>query len=222
MQMEIILLEKVEKLGKLGDIVKVKKGFARNYLLPQKKALRATLKNKKYYEDKKNELKNNNVKLKNDAENLSHTYTNVSITIIRQASDQGQLFGSVNSRDIAIGLNENRDNKISPKQVKLNQVIKTLGVYDVKVYLHPEVNIFIQVNVARTLEEASNQLDNDSNKNLENVFDKEEDFEKFKENINPDNSEVTDNSLNSTSNNDNENSEKLSTNIKKISKTDSE
>ncbi len=155
--MEIILLEKIEKLGNLGDVVTVKNGFARNYLLPQKKALRATNKNKKVFDDRKAEITKKNESLKKEALSLSKKIKDLNIAIIRQASDQGQLYGSVTARDIVGELNA--DNiTLTPKQVRLNQSIKNLGLYKIKIYLHPEVIVDLDLNIARSKEEADIQL----------------------------------------------------------------
>ena len=150
--MEVILLERVEKLGKLGDVVKVKDGFARNYLLPQNKALRANKENLSIYEKEKQKYE----KLNNDkltaAEKIAKSMDDVTIDIIKQASDSGQLYGSVSTRDIADELN-NQGHKIEKKQIVLKSVIKTVGQHEVRVVIHPEYIVNIKVNIARTLEE---------------------------------------------------------------------
>ncbi len=191
--MQIILLEKVEKLGKLGDIIHVKDGYARNYLLPQKKALRASEKNKKIFESRKVEIEKENEEQKTEAQKIADKIKDISITLIRQASDQGQLYGSVSSRDISNFINEN-EKLITPKQVKLLKTIKTLGLFEVEVYPHPEIKITLKLNIARSTEEASVQISNNSIKE-EDVFDKNEDIEAFrKETDSEDNEKSNDDS----------------------------
>ena len=154
--MEVILLERIEKVGKLGDIVKVKAGFARNYLLPQNKALRANKKNLSIYEKEKEKYeKLNNEKL-SAAEKIAKKMESISINIIKQASDSGQLYGSVSTRDIAEELN-NQGHNIKKRQIVLKSVIKNVGQHEVSVVIHPEFIINISVNIARTLEELTIQ-----------------------------------------------------------------
>ena len=154
--MEVILLERVPKLGQMGETVKVRDGFARNFLLPRGKALRATPANKKRFEDQRSQLEARNLQLKSEAEKVHGTLDGQSYVIIRQAGETGQLYGSVSTRDIADactagGLSINR------AQVKLEQPIKMLGLTNVRVELHPEVSISVTVNVARSQEEAEKQ-----------------------------------------------------------------
>ena len=154
--MEVILLERIEKVGKLGDVVKVKAGFARNYLLPQNKALRANKKNLSIYEKEKEKYeKLNNEKL-SAAEKIAKKMKSISINIIKQASDSGQLYGSVSARDIAEELN-NQGHNIEKRQIVLKSVIKNVGQHEVRVVIHPEFIINISVNIARTLEELTIQ-----------------------------------------------------------------
>ncbi len=154
--MEVILLERIEKVGKLGDVVKVKAGFARNYLLPQNKALRANKKNLSIYEKEKEKYeKLNNEKL-SAAEKIAKKMESISINIIKQASDSGQLYGSVSTRDIAEELN-NQGHNIKKRQIVLKSVIKNVGQHEVRVVIHPEFIINISVNIARTLEELTIQ-----------------------------------------------------------------
>ncbi len=154
--MEVILLERIEKVGKLGDVVKVKAGFARNYLLPQNKALRANKKNLSIYEKEKEKYeKLNNEKL-SAAEKIAKKMESISINIIKQASDSGQLYGSVSARDIAEELN-NQGHNIEKRQIVLKSVIKNVGQHEVRVVIHPEFIINISVNIARTLEELTIQ-----------------------------------------------------------------
>tara|TARA_B100001063_G_scaffold221218_1_gene226711 strand:+ start:2439 stop:3062 length:624 start_codon:yes stop_codon:yes gene_type:complete len=150
--MEVILLERIEKLGKLGDVVKVKAGFARNYLLPQKKALRANKENLSIYEKEKEKYEVLNKEKLSEAEKIAKTMENISINIIKQASDSGQLYGSVSTRDIADELKA-QGHEIEKRQVILKSVIKNIGHHEVRVVIHPEFIINISVNIARTLEE---------------------------------------------------------------------
>ncbi|TSD84508.1 50S ribosomal protein L9 [Mycobacterium sp. KBS0706] len=154
--MEIILLERVEKLGQIGDVVRVKPGFARNYLLPQKKALRATKANLAVFEKQRAQIEANNLEAKGEAENIAGRMDDVSIVVIRQAGDSGQLYGSVSARDIAEGLTA-AGYTVSRGQVAIEQPIKTLGLEKVRIRLHPEVSVIVTVNVARSAEEAEMQ-----------------------------------------------------------------
>ena len=154
--MEVILLEHVEKLGKMGEKVSVKNGYARNYLLPQKKALRATEANMAFYEKQKAELEAHNKKLFEEASKLSDSLKGFSDVLIRQAAETGQLYGSVTIRDIASAIKEAGFN-VERRQVYLEKAIKDLGVYEVKLNLHPEISQSILVNVARTDDEAAKQ-----------------------------------------------------------------
>jgi large subunit ribosomal protein L9 len=158
---ELILLQRVEKLGQMGEIVKVKPGFARNFLLPQKKALRATKENRTYFDNQKAQLEAQNLRRKEEAERVAERVTGLSVVIIRQAGESGSLYGSVSNRDIAeattaAGLTVDRS------QVVLNHPIKTLGLSQVRVVLHPEVTIGVTVNVARSPEEAERQVRGES------------------------------------------------------------
>ena len=150
--MEVILLERIEKLGKLGDVVKVKAGFARNYLLPQNKALRANKENLSIYEKEKEKYEVLNKEKLSEAEKIAKTMENISINIIKQASDSGQLYGSVSTRDIADEL-KIQGHEIEKRQVILKSVINNIGHHEVRVVIHPEFIINISVNIARTLEE---------------------------------------------------------------------
>ncbi len=154
--MEVILLERVEKLGVIGDVVKVKDGFARNFLLPNKKALRSNAANKKVFEANRERLVAENANRRADAEKESKTLEGVSVTLIRQASNTGQLYGSVAVRDIVEALVAD-NHKVNKSQVVLNKPIKAIGVYEVNVALHPEVAVTVKVNVARSPEEAEMQ-----------------------------------------------------------------
>ncbi len=154
--MEVILLEHVEKLGKMGEKVNVKNGYARNYLLPSKKALRATEANLAVYEKQKAELEAHNKKLREEADKLAESLKGFSAVLIRQAAETGQLYGSVTIRDIAAAIKE-AGFGVERRQVFLDKAIKDLGVYQVKLNLHPEVSQTILVNVARTDDEAKKQ-----------------------------------------------------------------
>jgi large subunit ribosomal protein L9 len=154
--MEVILLERVAKLGQIGDVVRVKDGFARNFLLPRKKALRATEANRKRFESQRVEIEARNLELKDEAKAIAEKLDGHSIVLIRQAGESGQLYGSVSPRDIAEALGQSRF-KVSREQVVLNTPIKALGLHTVPVHLHPEVDVKITVNVARSAEEAERQ-----------------------------------------------------------------
>ena len=154
--MEIILLERVEKLGAIGDVVKVKDGFARNYLLPRKKALRANESNRKLFEANRARIEEENAARRVDAEKASKGVDGKTVQLIRQASNTGQLYGSVSARDIAEAL-EGAGAKVAKSQVVLDRPIKGIGMHEVKIALHPEVAVTVHVNVARSPEEADLQ-----------------------------------------------------------------
>ena len=156
MNMDVILLEHVEKLGKMGEKVNVKNGFARNYLLPQGKALRATEANLAVYEKQKAELEARNKQLFDEATKLAESLNGYSTVLIRQAAETGQLYGSVTIRDIAAAVKD-AGFSVERRQVYLDKAIKDLGVYQVKLNLHPEVSQTILVNVARTEDDAKKQ-----------------------------------------------------------------
>ena len=156
--MDIILLERIEKLGQVGDVVAVKNGYARNFLLPQNKALRATEANKTYFESQRKDIEAQNLSAKKDAEVVANKMKDVKIVLLRQASDTGQLFGSATSRDIALQLGEDGF-KLERNQVILDRPIKELGLHDVRIRLHGEVEVKVVVNVARSAEEAEQQVD---------------------------------------------------------------
>ena len=151
--MEVILLERVAKLGQMGDVVRVKDGFARNYLLPQGKALRATAANKSKFEGMKVELETRNLEAKGEAEKVGGKLDGQKFTVLRQASETGQLYGSVSPRDLA-GILSDGGFATNRNQVALNAPIKTIGLHKVPVMLHPEVEVTIQVAVARSADEA--------------------------------------------------------------------
>ena len=209
--MEVILLERIEKLGQMGDVVKVKDGFARNFLLPQKKALRASEDNLAYFEKEKVTLEANNLKQKQEAEVILTKLDDFNLIIIRQAGETGQLYGSVNTNDVKTSLNENGF-VVEKNQVKLDKPIKELGIHKVSVKLHPEVQAIISVIVSRTESEAETLIKGDeikieSEENLisEDTINLEEVFEEgaVPDDINEESAEITED-------NDNEISEDLS------------
>ncbi len=154
--MDVILLERVEKLGQMGDVVDVKPGYARNFLLPRGKALRANKANRQRFENERAQLEARNLELRTEAEAVQVKLDGESVTVIRQASESGQLYGSVATRDIAEGLTEGGFS-VERQQVVLQRPIKVLGLHDVTVRLHPEVTATVTVNVARTQDEAERQ-----------------------------------------------------------------
>jgi large subunit ribosomal protein L9 len=154
--MQVILLERVEKLGQMGDEVKVKDGFARNFLLPKKKALRATKANREYFQTQKVKLEAHNLERKKDADAIARKLDGQSFVLIRQAGDRGQLYGSVTPRDVATVMDE-KGFTVDRHQVQISQAIKTIGLFSLPVVLHPEVKVNITVNVARSEDEAGRQ-----------------------------------------------------------------
>ena len=154
--MEVILLERVAKLGQMGEIVRVKDGYARNYLLPGRKALRATEVNKARFETERAQLEAQNLETKNEAAAIAEKLNGQSFVIIRQAGETGHLYGSVSPRDIAAAVTDGGFS-IGHNQVVLKSPIKSLGLHDVPVYLHPEIEAAITVNIARSAEEAERQ-----------------------------------------------------------------
>ena len=156
--MQIILLERVEKLGQIGDVVTVKPGYARNFLLPRGKALRANKANLERFENEKAELIAKNDKAKGEAMTQANNMKDAAVSIVRAASEMGQLFGSVTARDISAALVE-AGHQIDRNQVVMDKAIKTLGLFDMRVRLHAEVDVTVTVNIARSLEEAATQLE---------------------------------------------------------------
>ena len=154
--MEVILLERVEKLGAIGDVVTVKNGFARNFLLPNKKALRANEANRKLFEVNRTKIEADNADRRAEAEKASKDVEGKTVQLIRQASNVGQLYGSVSARDLAEAL-EAQGHKVAKNQIVLDRPIKAIGVQEVRVALHPEVSVTVRVNVARSPEEAELQ-----------------------------------------------------------------
>ncbi|MGQ0659985.1 50S ribosomal protein L9 [Sphingosinicella sp.] len=154
--MDVILLERIEKLGAIGDVVKVKNGYARNFLLPRGKALRANESNRKVFEANREKIEATNAERRTEAEKDAKKVDGLKLLLIRQASNTGQLYGSVSARDLAEAL-EAEGHKLAKSQIILDRPIKALGVQDVKIALHPEVAVMITVNVARSPEEAELQ-----------------------------------------------------------------
>src|SRR5215469_3585862 len=153
-KMEVILLERVAKLGQMGDVVRVKDGFARNYLLPRRKALRATEENRARFQTMKVELEARNLERRGDAEKIAGKLDGQSFTVLRQAAEGGQLYGSVSPRDLMALVSE-RGFAVNRNQIALNTPIKTIGLHKVPVVLHPEVEVTVNVAVARNEDEAA-------------------------------------------------------------------
>src|SRR3984957_8776687 len=154
--MQVILLERVEKLGQMGDEVRVKDGFARNFLLPKKKALRATKANREYFQTQKVQLEAHNLERRKDAEAIAKKLDGKSFVLLRQAGDRGQLYGSVSPRDIA-DVMEKAGFKVDRHQISISVAIKAIGLFTIPVVLHPEVKVNVTVNVARSEDEAERQ-----------------------------------------------------------------
>jgi len=154
---EVILLERVENLGQMGEVVRVRPGYARNYLLPRKKALRATDANRKRFEEQRVQLEAVNLQRRQEAEKVSPALQGMTVTLLRQAGETGQLFGSATTRDIADAIIA-KGVTIARQQVQLDKPIKTIGLFPVRVVLHPEVFVTVTVNVARSEDEAEIQL----------------------------------------------------------------
>ncbi len=169
--MDVILLERVDKLGNIGDVVKVKDGFARNFLLPNKKALRSNEANRKVFEKNRENIVAENAARRSEAEVEAKDIDGTTVTLIRQASNTGQLYGSVAVRDL-IEILEAEGHKVSKSAIVLNKPIKAIGLYEVKVSLHPEVSVTIKVNIARSPEEAKMQAEGVNV--MEAMFEKDE------------------------------------------------
>ncbi|AAV89851.1 ribosomal protein L9 [Zymomonas mobilis subsp. mobilis ZM4 = ATCC 31821] len=158
--MDVILLERIEKLGHIGDVVAVKNGYARNFLLPRKKALRANEANRKIFEANRAQIEADNAARRTDAEKESEVVNGLTVTLIRQASNTGHLYGSVSARDLADAIVEAKpEAKVAKNQIVLDRPIKSIGISEVRVVLHPEVAVKIKVNVARSPEEAELQAE---------------------------------------------------------------
>lgn len=155
--MEVILLERVTKLGQMGEVVRVRDGFGRNFLLPRGKALRATEENKKRFETQRAQLETRNLELKKEADSVAETLNGHSVVMLRQSGESGVLYGSVSTRDIAEALTSDGFS-VDRSQITLNAPIKTLGLHTVPVVLHPEVSVTVTVNIARSAEEAERQV----------------------------------------------------------------
>lgn len=156
--MDVILLERIEKLGQMGEVVKVKPGFARNYLLPQRKAMRATKENLASFETQRGQLEADNLERRGEAEAVSKKLDGLTVTLIRQAGESGQLYGSVTGRDLSTAVTD-AGIRVDRRQIELEKAIKMLGLHPVRVRLHPEVVVSITANVARSEEEAEAQIE---------------------------------------------------------------
>ncbi len=154
--MQVILLERVESLGQMGDVVTVRPGYARNFLLPRQKALRATAENVRYFEGQKKVLEADNLKRREEAEKVAKKADGLKVVVIRQASEAGQLYGSVTARDIADAIGD-KGVKVGKEQARMERAYKLLGLYPIKVALHPEVVVEVTLNIARSAEEAKIQ-----------------------------------------------------------------
>ena len=154
--MEVILLERIEKLGQMGDVVNVKPGYARNYLLPQQKAVTATADNKTHFESQRAQLEADNLDLKKDAVAVADKMEGAMVSLIRQAGEAGQLYGSVSARDMSDGLTD-AGFTVERRQIRLDESIKSVGLHPVRVALHPEVFVTVTANVARSQDEAEIQ-----------------------------------------------------------------
>nr|WP_321979941.1 50S ribosomal protein L9 [uncultured Cohaesibacter sp.] len=176
--MELILLERVAKLGQMGDIVTVRTGYARNFLLPQGKAIRASEANKKRFESERAQLEARNLEAKSEAEALKERIGDKTVTVIRAASETGQLYGSVSTRDLADALSDDGVS-LTRNQVSLDRPIKTIGMHSVTVILHPEVELVVTANVARSQDEAERQAAGEdlSLTERDEAFEFEEDLE---------------------------------------------
>ncbi len=171
--MQVILIEQVEKLGEVGKVVNVKNGFARNYLIPQKKALRATEKNKKYYEDKKEEILANNQKAKEKAQLTYDKVNNKTLVLLRHSSDEGRLYGSVMPKDIAEHLTETFGANIKKSQIVLVKAIKETGLCTAKIRVYAGLIADITINIARTAEEAKNNVEKSKKQEVANEAEEE-------------------------------------------------
>lgn len=172
--MDLILLERVEKLGQMGDLVSVKDGYARNFLLPQKKAMRATPGNKRNFEAQKAQLEADNLKRRDEAQAIASEMNGLKVILIRAAGDSGQLYGSVTSRHVAESITESGI-KIVHNQVVLDRAIKNIGLHDIRIRLHPEVTEVVRLNIARSADEAETQFSTGSAVTGNNDFDEDED-----------------------------------------------
>ncbi|EJF81616.1 RRP-L9 [Candidatus Bartonella washoeensis] len=168
--MDIILLERVPRLGQMGDIVSVKDGYARNFLLPQGKALRANEANKKHFETQRAQLEARNLERKSEAQKIAEKLDGQSFIVVRSAGETGQLYGSVSTRDIS-EIITNEGFSISRNQIELNHPIKTIGLHTITLSLHPEVQISVIINVARSVSEAQRQAEGETLTSAEAIYD---------------------------------------------------
>lgn len=171
--MDVILLERIARLGQMGEVVKVKDGFARNYLLPQGKALRANEANKKKFESQRAQLEAQNLERKTEAQSVADKLNGQSFIVVRSAGETGQLYGSVSTRDIAEIVTEGGFS-LHRNQVELNQPIKTIGLHQIALLLHPEVDVTVTINVARSPEEAERQAHGEDLTSIEAIYGIEE------------------------------------------------
>lgn len=171
--MQVILLERIARLGQMGDTVTVKDGFARNFLLPQGKALRANEANKKKFEGQRAQLEAQNLERKNEAQGVADKLDGKSFIVVRSAGETGQLYGSVSTRDIADIITEGGFS-LHRNQVELNHPIKTIGLHEIEISLHPEVQVKVSVNVARSTEEAERQAKGEDLTSIEAIYGIEE------------------------------------------------
>ena len=193
--MEVILLERIERLGQMGDVVNVKDGFARNFLLPQNKALRANKLNREYFEKEKVNLEAKNLKQKSEAESVSDKIIKNNYIIIRQASDTGQLYGSVNSGDIKERLQEDGFS-LEKSQIVLDKPIKEIGHHEIRIKLHPEVTSKINLYISRSIDEAEALISGKNIKSIEKSEDKKIDLQEiFEEGALPGSSDPEDDEL---------------------------
>jgi len=190
--MQIVLLERVEKLGQMGDVVKVRDGYARNFLLPQRKALRATAANMKRFENERAQLEARNLEAKKDAEAVAAKLNGQKFIVIRQASEAGALYGSVTARDVADATTAGGFS-VEKRQIVLDKPVKELGLHDMRVVLHPEVSARITINVARSAEEAELQAEGKTVAEMRAEAEAEEAFDVaglFEEEASPEGMEV--------------------------------
>ncbi len=185
--MEVILLERIDRLGQMGEVVTVKPGFARNFLFPQKKALRANKDNKALYETKKAELETNNIHARDEAQVVAKKMDGLKLIIVRQAGEGGQLYGSVSARDIADALKGQGIPLERTTQVLLNAPVKTLGTFKTPVRLHPEVKVDVEFTVARSVEEANQKV---AQAQAAEMLERAEDAAKLAEEAQPEGSEA--------------------------------
>ena len=192
--MDVILLERISRLGQMGDTVRVRDGFARNYLLPTGRALRANAANQTRFESEKAQLVARNEERKTDAKGVAESLQGKSFIVVRQAGETGQLYGSVSTRDIAELLSED-GYKVGRNEIELNQPIKTVGVHPITIALHPEVEVEISINVARSRDEAERQARGEDLTSADAIYGADEDDEDFEEETDPDTILETDSAL---------------------------